>query len=217
MATVVHVPPHRKVEYPDSDGKPMSDHTLQYKWIVMIREGIEALFHYELNVLVAANLLWYAVKGKPKIRGAPDILVAFGRPKGERGSYKQWEEGGIAPQGVFESLSPGNRPGEMKRKFRFYQQYGVEEYYIYDPLKGSLQGWRRRGRELKPIARMRGFVSPRLGIRFEAGKGPNNLTIIRPDGEHFLTYQEILEQRDAALHRAERYAAKLRELGIEPD
>jgi Uma2 family endonuclease len=71
---------------------------------------------------VAANLLWYAVEGKPAIRGAPDIFVVFGRPKRLRGSYKQWEEGGIAPQVVFEILSPGNRPGEMQRKFAFYEQ-----------------------------------------------------------------------------------------------
>ena len=36
-------------------------------------------------------------------------MVVFGRPKGYRGSYRQWEEGGIAPQVVFEILSPGNR------------------------------------------------------------------------------------------------------------
>ena len=45
-------------------------------------------------------LLWYAVEGDNKIRQAPDAMVAFGRPKGYRGSYRQWEEGGIAPQVV---------------------------------------------------------------------------------------------------------------------
>ena len=60
-------------------------------------------------------------------------FVAFGRPKGYRGSYKQWEEGNIAPRCVFEVLSPGNRKPEMDRKFEFYETYGVEEYYVYDP------------------------------------------------------------------------------------
>ena len=67
-------------------------------------------------------------------------MVAFGRPKGYRGSYKQWEESGIAPQAVFEILSPNNRVPEMERKFRFYEQYGVEEYYIYDPDEVELFG-----------------------------------------------------------------------------
>ena len=231
MASVTHVRPQPEIEYPDSDGKPMSDHDLQYKWIVVIKEGLEAQFADDPNVYVAGNLLWYPVEGKPTIRGAPDVLVAFGRPKRLRGSYKQWEEGGIAPHAVFEVLSPGNRPGEMNRKFQFYQRYEVEEYYIYDPFRGSLEGWRRRGGELKKIARMRGYVSPRLGIRFEPGKGQDNLTIIGRHGESFTTPLEMSRRRaDAELRaenaelraenaelRAEQYAAKLRELGIEPD
>ena len=113
MTTAIQRPPIPAIEYPDSDGLPMSDHTLQYKWIVVIKEGTQALFADVLNVFVAANLLWYPVEGKPRIRGAPDVMVAFGRPRGERGSYKQWEEGGTAPHVVFEVLSPGNRPPEM--------------------------------------------------------------------------------------------------------
>ena len=35
-------------------------------------------------------------------------MVVFGRPKGRRGSYRQWEEDNIPPQVVFEILSPGN-------------------------------------------------------------------------------------------------------------
>ena len=238
MTTAIQRPSIPAIEYPDSDGLPMSDHTLQYKWIVVIKEGTQALFADVLNVFVAANLLWYPVEGKPRIRGAPDVMVAFGRPRGERGSYKQWEEGGTAPHVVFEVLSPGNRPPEMRRKLAFYQTHGVEEYYIYDPIGGSLEGWRRVKGALRKIGRMRGFVSPRLGIRFEPGKGSDNLTIVGPDGQRFKTFSEILEENKAAkrradeaerelaaesrraetaVQRAERYAAMLRELGIEPD
>jgi Uma2 family endonuclease len=193
----------RAIEYPDSDGKPMADNTLQFKWIVVIKEGVDALFRHEDVVFVAGDLLWYPVEGKNRLRMAPDTLVAFGRPRGYRGSYKQWVEGGIAPQVVFEVLSPGNRPGQMKRKFQFYEKYGVEEYYIYDPDNGDLEGWLRSGKKLRRVERMDGFVSPRLGIRFEPGEGPDNLRIIRPDGKRFLTYQEILEERNAAEERAQ--------------
>jgi Uma2 family endonuclease len=231
MATAIQIPPRPDLEYPDRDGKPMSDNTAQFKWIVIIKDGLEAVFDDDPNVFVAGDLLWYPVEGDNSIRNAPDVLVAFGRPKGRRGSYKQWEEGGIAPQVVFEILSPGNRAGEMERKIRFYERYGVEEYYIYDPDYGDLVGWRRVGEGLEEIPEMAGFVSPRLGIRFEPGEGPDNLTIIGPDGRPFVTHADAIEQRDAAEQqrdaaeqqrdaadqRAERYAAKLRELGIEPD
>jgi Uma2 family endonuclease len=222
--STIHTPRRVDPVYPDSDGKPMAENTLQFKWIVVIKEGLEALFRNDPNVFVAGDLLWYAVEGKPKIRTAPDALVVLGRPKGYRGSYKQWEEAGIAPQVVFEVVSPGNRKGEMARKFTFYETYGVEEYYIYNPENGDLKGWRREGDRLVPIPDMNGYTSPLLGIRFEPGTGRDNLTIIGSDGQRFFTYSEVIELRDSERQRAEserqradRLAAKLRELGVEPD
>src|SRR5436190_17639045 len=47
------------IEYPDSDGRPMADNTLQFEWIVTIKSGLEALFHHDPGVFVAGDLLWY--------------------------------------------------------------------------------------------------------------------------------------------------------------
>ncbi|MEN9280327.1 MAG: hypothetical protein Q6I77_05865, partial [Gloeomargarita sp. DG_1_4_bins_134] len=85
----------QKIIYPDSDGQPMADNTLQFRWIVLIKENLECLFAHDANVFVAGDLLWYPVEGHPEIRVAPDVMVVFGRPKGERGSYRQWEEDNI--------------------------------------------------------------------------------------------------------------------------
>ena len=79
-----------KVLYPDCDGQPMSDNTLQFAWIVKLKEGCEALFKDNPTVFVAGDLLWYPVEGNNKTRRAPDAMVVFGRPKGYRGSYQQW-------------------------------------------------------------------------------------------------------------------------------
>ena len=95
------------VVYPDSDGKPMADNTLQWDWMVKIVGELREVFAGQ-TVFVAGDLLWYPVKGDPATVAPPDALVAFGRPPGHRGSYKQWEEGGVAPQVVFEVLSPSN-------------------------------------------------------------------------------------------------------------
>jgi hypothetical protein len=152
---------------------------------------------------VAGDLLWYPVESEPTIRCAPDVMVAFGRPKGYRGSYKQWEEANVAPQVVFEVLSPGNRPREMISKFKFYEQYGIEEYYIYNPDTGALAGWLRRGDRLEEIPEMAHFVSPRLRIRFDPGAGPDNLRIFGPDGARFLTFAEWVEKSKSDQQRAE--------------
>jgi len=133
MSTTFTQPPQPAVDYPDDDGQPMAENTLQFKWIVLIKESLETLFRHDPNVFVAGDLLWYPEEGNPKIRQAPDAMVVVGRPKGKRGSYKQWEEEGLAPQVVFEILSPGNRFPQMQHKFQFYEKHGVEEYYIYDP------------------------------------------------------------------------------------
>jgi Uma2 family endonuclease len=213
--------PRSQIIYPDSDGKPMADNTLQFQWIVTTKEGLDRVFHDRADVFVAGDLLWYPVEGQLEIRQAPDTLVAFGRPKRYRGSYKQWEEDGIAPQVVFEILSPGNRAGLMREKFEFYDKYKVEEYYIYDPDRVKLTGYRRSRGKLKKITKMNGWTSPLLGIRFDMS-GPE-LVIYGPDGRRFLTYQELAQQndqlmqeRDAERRRAEALTAQLRALGIEP-
>ena len=189
-----------EVIYPDSDGERMADNTLQFEWIVTIEGGLDALFRHDPDVFVAGDLLWYPVRGDNRTRLAPDALVAFGRPKGYRGSYRQWEEDGVAPQVVFEVLSPGNSRREMERKREWYALYGVQEYYEYDPDHGTISGWLRQGDVLLPVAEMEGFVSPRLGVRF--GLDGDDLVLTGPDGRRFESYVDQVQQRSDAEARA---------------
>jgi len=192
----------KEIVYPESDGQPIAENTLQFRWIVTIEGGLEAVFAADPDVFVAADLFWYPIEGQPGIRQAPDILTAFGRPKGDRPSYKQWLEGRIPPQVVWEILSPGNRPNEMIGKFQFYERHGVEEYYIYDPDNGTVFGWLRDGAVLREIPNMNGWASPRLGVRFEMIDG--ELRLFGPDGRPFATYMELIAQREQAHKEAER-------------
>lgn len=217
------------VEYPDSDGRPMAEHTLRFDWIVTIKENLADLFRHDPNVFVAGDLLWYPVEGDNKTRIAPDAMVVLGRPAGYRGSYRQWEEARIAPQVVFEVLSPGNRLGEMIRIFRFYDDFGVEEYYVLDPYEQVLDGWERREGTFQTIESIDGWVSPRLGIRFTRDQG--ECRFVRPDGRPFFTFEELKRLRDDAADRAEAEArraddavrqvealkARLRALGVDPE
>lgn len=215
--------------YPDSDGQPMADNTKQFRWIVVIKENLELLFANNPDVFVAGDLLWYPIEGDNKTRQAPDAMVVFDRPKGDRGSYKQWEENNISPQVVFEILSPGNRLKSMAHKFKFYEHHGVEEYYVYDPDTVDLIGWRRSGDELDVIEEINGWVSPRLGIKFQLDS--DKLEIFSPSGERFLTFVELAQRAEQERQRADealsqleqerqRYQALealLRERGINPE
>lgn len=229
MSTITQSVTKREVIYPESDGLPMSDNTKQFRWLVTIQGGLDAVYMRDPNVFVAANLLWYPIQGNNEIRVAPDVFVAFGRPKGDRGSYQQWLEANIAPQVTFEIVSPGNRPGKLTEKFNFYDRYGVEEYYLYDPDNGDLNGWQRIAGRLMEIKNMQGWVSPLMGVRFELEGG--ELCLYRPDGRKFPTFVELeqereqeridkqiaLQERDRERQRAEKLAAQLKALGIEPE
>ena len=220
-----------EIVYPDSDGQPIADNTKQFQWITVIKTNLDWLFRDDERVFVAGDLLWYPVEGNPKYRVAPDVMVVFGRPKGDRGSYKQWLEDDLAPQVVFEILSPGNKEGDMERKLQLYARCGVEEYYIYDPDRSILKGDQRSDdffldspgeTILERVEEMNGWTSPRLGITFNLSG--NELQITHPDGRVFETFDNVATERDLLLadkqqleREKSKRDAKLRELGIDPD
>lgn len=188
--------PRSAVYYPSSDGKPMAENTKQLRWIVVLYGNLAALFHDARDVFVAADLGWYPVEGFPEICNAPDVLVVFGRPKGDRGSYQQWVEDNVPVTVVFEVLSPGNTVREMFDKAAFYEEHGVEEYYVYDPDSNRLDISVRRGGMLMPHRQVENFVSPRLGIRFDLSG--EEMIVYGPDGRRFLTFEELKLARDLA-------------------
>jgi Uma2 family endonuclease len=191
-----------EIIYPESDGKPMADNTKQYTIIVRIKENLEHLFVDRDDVFIAADLFWYPVQYNNKLKYAPDVMVAFGRPKGDRGSYLQWEENNIAPQVVFEILSPGNTHGEMKKKFKFYQRYGVEEYYVYDPDTIELEGWIRNGNYLKRIQDITGWTSSYLNVTFDISQ--NDLILYDSEGNKFTSLTEAKCKANLEQQRAEK-------------
>jgi Uma2 family endonuclease len=210
----------QEIIYPDSDGKPMADNTIQYQYIITIQVGLDRLFDQQPDVFVAGDLLWYPVKGRRDISAAPDVMVAFGRPKGDRGSYKQWEEGGLAPQVVFEILSPSNTATEMRSRRKLYARHGVEEYYEYDPDSGTLEIWQRSGDFFRLIAFEGEWRSPRLGVTLKV-ETDGTLGVYGPDGRRFEKPKDALSHADAEIAEARaeiaRLTAKLRELGVEPE
>ena len=205
-----------RVHYPDSDGERMADNTVQADWIAILKWGAEAYLRDRPDVFVAMDHLIYPVEGDPGLCQAPDVYVAFGRPKGDRGSYKVWEEAGVFPQVVFEVWSPSNRPDRMQSKFAFYERYGAEEYYIvYPEFPALVEAWVRDGGALEVVTDMNAHVSPRLGWTFKVHRG--RLVVYGPDGRVLRRPDEIAAERDDERARADRLAAKLRALGVDPD
>ena len=53
------------VVYPESDGKPMADNTLQWDWMVKIVGELREQYAGQ-EVFVAGDLFWYPIEGDPK-------------------------------------------------------------------------------------------------------------------------------------------------------
>ena len=174
------------VRYPESDGEPMAENMLQYRWIVTIQGNLDALLE---DALVAGDLFWYPVEGDNKTRRAPDVLVALGRGKDIRRSYLQWKEGGQPPDVVVEVWSPGNTYAELMAKLKWYDRFGVSEFILWDPDRIDLIAWRRaEGGELEVVGTEGGYTSPFLRCTFTLADEELSLPI-----SPFLTDEEIDE------------------------
>src|SRR2546430_1960666 len=115
--------PNGSIIYPDCDGRPLAETSRQFWWISLIAGNLASLFRDRDDVFVCGDQLGYPVEGEPQIRTAPKVYVVFGRHKGDRGSYKQWEEGGVPMTVVFEILGQGNTVAELNDKLEFYDTY----------------------------------------------------------------------------------------------
>jgi Uma2 family endonuclease len=207
LVSAVSAPSISTIIYPEYDGQPLADNGRQFRWIVTLAGNLAALFRLRADVFVGGNQKWFPREGETELSVAPDVFVVFGRPKGERTSYKQWEEDNVPMTVVFEVLSPSTTGAEWLNELAFYDDYSVEEYYLYDPETNRLHGYVRRGEALIRVRKMADYVSPRLGIQFDLS-GPE-LVVRYPDGRPFLTFEELEAEREQAQQRAEQAEQQL--------
>ena len=108
------------IEYPSSDGEPMSENQWQY---VAMTDTVSALanhFIHQPDVFVAGDLLVYYRMNDNATRVAPDVFVVFGATgKHYRDSWIVWREG-KAPDFVMEVASPST----WRREAGHLRRYG---------------------------------------------------------------------------------------------
>ena len=121
------------VEYPESDGRPMSETPRHWLVTVDATQPLRDCYRNRADVYVGSDMKMYYDEGKPRIYVSPDVFVAFGVPREpERNVWKTWEEGKLADFVVeVTSISTRNRDENDKREL--YQRLGVQEYWQFDP------------------------------------------------------------------------------------
>ncbi|MBH8575128.1 Uma2 family endonuclease [Nostocaceae cyanobacterium CENA369] len=226
MTASVEYIPITPIEYPDEDGKPMAEGDLQRKCLVYATTVLEIYFQNCPDVYVAGNLFIYYEEGNPESVVAPDVFVVFEVENRDRRSYKTWEENNKTPDFVLEITSKTTRSKDQGAKKGIYAFLGVQEYFQYDPtgdyLNPQLQGLRLVdgnyfpvGTSTQPDSKV-SLLSEVLGLelRLEAGK----LRFYDPaTGQTLLSHEEEAAARLSVEEKAQRLAAKLRELNIDPD
>ncbi len=227
MKASVEYIPVTPIEYPDEDGKPMAEGDTQLSYLAYVINALQIYFQNHPDVYVAGNLFIYYEKGYPESVVAPDVFVVFGVENRDRRSYKTWEENNQTPNFVLEITSKTTRSKDQGAKKGIYAFLGVREYFQYDPtgdyLNPQLQGLQLVDGNYFPVATN---ILPDstvcvpsevlgLELRLEAGK----LRFYNPaTGQILLTHgRGSSGTRQAAEEKAQRLAAKLRELNIDPD
>lgn len=160
------------VEYPTSDGKPVAETERHFMRLVGAAYGIRKHLAHRDDVYVGSNMLVYDEPGNPRRHLSPDIFVAFGVKRGERDLFKIWEE--KPPTFVLEITSASTRREDERTKRQRYAQWGVREYFLYDPrgewLTPPLQGLELHGRRYRKMREValpngeRGLRSDSLGL-----------------------------------------------------
>lgn len=201
----------RHVDYPESDGQPMAETDKHRQLMVNLIESLKTFFATEPDVYVSGNLMCYYVEGDDKQSVSPDVFVVRGAANHDRRIYKFWEE--PVPQVVLEISSRKTRKDDLGEKKDLYAWLGVREYFVFDPeykLRPPLRAFRLRGEELvEEVVSQHRVISHELGL--ELVNDGQTLRLWNPARAEYLR----TPAEEAA--RAARLAAKLRELGLDPD
>ena len=125
---------NNEIFYPESDGKPMAETDIHRKLLLYLTNCLELFFEKREKVYVTGNIMFYYEEGSPEDVVAPDVMVFFGVNKGDRTSYKSWEENDVMPSVVIELASRSTWHADRTTKRELYEMLGVKEYYIFNPL-----------------------------------------------------------------------------------
>jgi hypothetical protein len=81
------------IYYPESDGKPVGETDAHIDALIHLCEALRDYFRDDPQVYVAGNMLLYYEEGNPTACVALGVFVVQRVAKGERRTYRLWEEG----------------------------------------------------------------------------------------------------------------------------
>lgn len=211
--------------------EPPLETYLHLRQLILLLTGLEWLWRDRTNYFAAGNLTVYYSPNQRKsedFRG-PDFFVVLGTERKPRKSWVVWEEDGRYPNLIIELLSDSTAQTDRGLKKQIYQDiFRTPDYFWFDPQTLEFQGFhlvdgQYQARPPDPQNRL---WSQQLGLWL--GVHDRTLRFFTPEGELVPTPQESAEaerqraeaerqRAEAEQQRNQKLAAKLQELGIDPD
>ncbi len=199
--------------YPFCDGEPLAQNEPQAEQIFYAFPALKRLVGRRFpDAYAASDMFVYRRRGGTGL--APDIFVAFGagardRHGEKRNSYKLFE-GEPVPSFVLEVLSGTTADRDLGRKRAAYAEWGVEEYWMFDPFGKRIPTFISAERlslagggfeAIEPLPGTAVYPSAVLGLELRA-EG-DMLRIRDPEtGEDLRDYSDEFDARQAAEEQA---------------
>ncbi len=197
--------------------EPEMESDLHLRQLILLLNCLSWLWRDRSDYFAAGNLTIYYSDQRIKTRDfrGPDFFVVKGVESRPRKSWTIWEENGRYPDVIIEILSETTAQVDRTIKKDLYQTtFRTPDYFWFDPYSLEFAGFCLNGGTyvaLPPNAQ--GWLwSAQLNLFL--GIQEQRLRFFTPEGQLVLTSEEAALAAEA---RAERFAAKLRELQIDPD
>lgn len=192
-----------------SDEPPLETE-LHLRQIILLLQCLKWLWRDRNDFYAAGNLTIYYSQNKRKnedFRG-PDFFVVRDTERKLRKSWVVWEEDGKYPHVIVEILSESTANTGKEAKKKLYQNtFRTPDYFWFDPYTLEFAGFHLVDGEYEPLEpNEQGHLwSKQLGLYLGIHEGL--LRYFTQEGKLVPTPEE----------QAEKLAAKLRELNIDPD
>ena len=191
-----------EIYYPESDGEPIAETDFHRILINELITLLERFLENRQDVYVTGNIMFYYLEGVPDEVISPDVMVCFGVPKGERRTYKIWEENEVVPSVIFEIASRKTWGKDRNEKRELYELLGVQEYYIFNPEYPkripALLAYELKNGKLETVPIEMGRVKSKI-LNLEIVDTGETLRLLNPETDRFLPTADELARENAEL------------------
>ena len=199
-----------------SDEPPLETY-LHLQQMMLLLKSLDWWWRDRNDFFSAGNLtVYYSPRQRRSedFRG-PDFFVVLETERQPRKSWVVWEEDGKYPNVIVEILSETTAATDKGLKKQIYQNsFRTPDYFWFDPDTLEFAGFHLLDGQYQPLEpNSQGWLWSQQ-LKLYLGVHQKQLRFFTPEGQLVPTPEEVAEQET---QRAERLAAKLRELDIDPD